>query len=147
MGAEIEAAWHPSPELTFTASLGVTDVELREFRDPFTGQDFSGRRAPYAPEHEAHLGATYRAKAGWFAAADAVVTGETHFDESESAAATVGTHTVLHGRVGYETTRWRLSIYGENLTSEDYYTLIIPGVAHAVPGAPSTWGVEAVVKW
>ncbi len=146
-GAELEGSWHASPHLTFTAAFGLANVELRTFIDPFTGRDYSGRRAPYAPEYDAHLGAAFRAPNGFFAAAEGVATGKTHFDESESAAATVGAHQVFHGRVGYETSRWRLSLYGENLGSDDHYTLIIPGVRHGVPVAPCTFGVEAVVKW
>lgn len=146
-GAELEVAWHATPRLTFTAAFGLTSVELREFTDPFSGRNYSGKRAPYAPEYEGHIEATYRAGKGLFAAAEWVATGKTFFDESESAAGMVGAHSVFHGRVGYETPRWHVSLYGENLGSDDHYTLIIPGVRHAVPVSPTTWGVQVVLKW
>jgi len=46
-----------------------------------------------------------------------------------------------------ETARWRVSLYVENIADKGYYTLIIPGVLHGVPGAPRTWGVDAALKW
>ena len=41
----------------------------------------------------------------------------------------------------------RIAVFAENLADEDHYTLIIPGVGHAVPAAPRTYGIEAVLKW
>ena len=146
-GAELEGSWQATPELIVTGSFGYTNVELRSFTDPLTGRSLSGRRAPYVPEYEAHVGAMYRAKNGWFAAAEYVGTGKTYFDESESTAGAAGAHGVFHGRIGYEAARWRVTVYAENLGSADYYTLIVPGVRHAVPGAPCTYGVEAGLKW
>lgn len=146
-GGEFEASWRPLPEWTLTATLGLTDVELREFTDPFTGKSYAGNRAPYAPEYDAHLSATYRLPSGWFAGADVAATGNTFYDESENALFASGKRTVANARLGYETSRWRVSVYGENLADEDYYTLIIPGVRHGAPGAPRTWGIEAAMKW
>lgn len=146
-GGEIEAAWRPTPELSLVATFGLTDVVLREFTDPFTGVSYRGKRAPYAPEYEFHLGATYRAKAGFFIAAELVGTGETFFDETQSAAGNVAAHELANGRIGYEGRHWRVAFFAENITDEDYAALVIPGVRHAAPGAPRTWGIEAVLKW
>ncbi|HUR58760.1 MAG TPA: TonB-dependent receptor [Opitutaceae bacterium] len=147
VGAELEGSWRPTPELIFTGSFGCTSVELRSFTDPFTRKNLSGKRAPYAPEYEAHVCAIYRGKNGWFAAAECVAVGKTHFDETGSADGMAGAYRVFNGRIGYEAARWRVSIYGENLGSEEYTTMIIPRVQHAVPGAPRTYGVEAGMKW
>ena len=146
-GAELELARRFSSEFTVTATLGWTDVELRQFTDPFTGVRYDGKRAPYTPEYEAHLGATYRAKGGLIAAAELVATGETFFDESENQAFAAGAHRVVNARLGYDAERWRVSFFGENITDEAYYSLIVPGVRHGTPGAPRRWGVEAVLKW
>jgi len=146
-GGELEASWRPVDEFTVTATLGVTDVTLREFTDPFTQANNSGHRAPYAPAYDGHLGATYRAPTGWFAAAGVAATGKTFFDESENPLFASAAHTVVDARIGFERARWRISLYGNNVADETYSTLIVPGVRHYVPGAPRTYGVEAELKW
>jgi iron complex outermembrane receptor protein len=147
VGGELEATWRSTPRLTLAAALGVTDVTLREFTDPFTAISYAGRRAPYAPDYDAHLSATWRATAGWFAGTEVAATGRTFYDESENPLFASRAHAVVNARAGYDTTHWRMSLYGENLFDEGYAALIIPGVRHAAPGAPRTGGVEAVVKF
>lgn len=147
LGGEIEAAWRPAPEWTLAAALGATDVMLREFTDPFTAKSHAGNRAPYAPDYDAHFSATYRAAAGWFAGAELAATGKTFYDESENPLFAANAHAVVNARLGYDAARWRVSVYGENLAGKGYSALIIPGVRHAAPGAPRTWGVEAGWKW
>ena len=147
VGGELEATWRPLPGWTLAATLGVTDITLREFTDPFTAKSYAGDRAPYAPAYDANLSATYRATTGWFAGAEVAAVGKTFYDESENPLYASAAHTVVNARLGYETARWRASLYGENLANEGYAALIIPGVHQAAPGAPRTYGVEAVVKW
>lgn len=147
VGAEIEATWRPAPAWTIAATLGLTDVTLREFTDPFTGIGYNGNRAPYTPDYDANLAVTYRDPSGWFAGAEFVFAGKTFYDESENAAFAQDERVTLNARLGYDAPRWRVTLFGENLTEEEYYTLIVPGVGHGAPGAPRTYGVEAVVKW
>lgn len=147
VGGEVEASWRPNPAWTFTGTFGFTDVSLREFTDPFTKVSYKGQRAPYAPDYDWHLGATYRAPSGWFAGAELAGVGRTFFEESNSTAFTSGRHQTANARVGYSTSRWRASVYGENLTNERYYAAIIPGVGHGTPGAPRAYGFEVVWKW
>ncbi|HVU25361.1 MAG TPA: TonB-dependent receptor [Opitutus sp.] len=147
LGAEFEASWHPTPGWTFAATLGVTDITLRDFTDPFTHVNYDGKRAPYAPSYDANLSAAYRDPSGWFAAAELTAIGRTYFDEGENPAFAADAHTTLDARLGYDAARWRVALFTANLANASYYSLIIPGVGHAVPGTPRTYGVEAAVKW
>ena len=147
LGGEVEASWRATPALTFTATLGFTDVALREFKDPFTSVSYAGKKAPYTPNYDWHLGATYRRPSGWFAGAEFTGVGRTYFDEANTGKFTSGSHQTVNARIGYSTARWRVSVYGENLTDEDYYSAIIPGVGHGTPGVPRTYGIEAGWQW
>jgi iron complex outermembrane receptor protein len=147
LGGEVEASWHATRALTLTATFGFTDVRLREFTDPFTKVSYADKRAPYTPDYDWHLGATYRLPSGWFAGAEFTGIGRTHFDESNAAAFTTGSHETVNARAGYSAAKWRVSLYGENLTDENYYSAIIPGVGHGTPGSPKTFGIEAAWKW
>ncbi|MBL8269191.1 TonB-dependent receptor [Steroidobacter sp.] len=142
LGAEIEGRWRPVSPLTIAASLGYSRATLREFTDPFTGVVHDGSTAPYAPEYDANLSALYEAPAGWFAAGEVSSTGRIYYDEAETAQFSQRARTSLAARLGYRAQRWRVTLYGDNLTDERYYTMIVPGVMHGVPGAPRTWGIE-----
>jgi iron complex outermembrane receptor protein len=146
-GGELELNWRPVAELTLAATAGVTEVRLREFTDPFTRRSFAGNRAPYAPDYDAHVSAIWRGHGGWFAAGEVAATGRTYFDEAQSPVGASPAHATVGARLGYETPRWRLAVYGENLRNEAYAALIIPGVRHLSPGAPRMYGFEAVKKW
>ncbi len=146
LGAELEGAWHPAPDWTLAATLGVTKTTLREFTDPFTGASYAGNRAPYAPAYDAQLSLAWRPERGWFARAEAVAAGRTYFDESENIDLASQAHTLLNARAGYDGGRWIVSLYGLNLAGKGYYALVVPGVRHAVPGAPRAYGLEATWK-
>ena len=147
VGGELEATWHPAPAWTLAATLGVTDVTLRSFTDPFTLKSYAGNHAPYAPAYDAHLSAAWRDGHGWFEAIELAATGKTFFDESENSLFAARAHLVANARLGYDTPRWRMTAYGENLGDTQYAALIIPGVRHQAPGAPRTYGLEATWKW
>lgn len=146
-GGELEASWRPLRAWTFAATLGVTDVRLRAFTDPFTGVSYAGRRAPYSPDYDAHLSVTYHNASGWFAGAEAAFVGKIYYDESENPAFAQDDRVLLGARLGYDAPRWRLTFFGDNLADRGYWSLIIPGVGHAVPGSPRTTGVELSLKW
>ena len=146
-GGELEATWRPVAGWSLAATLGVTDVRLREFTDLFTKQSFAGKRAPYAPAYDAQVSAIWRGPSGWFAAGEVAATGKTFFEESENPLFASPAHTIVNVHFGYDALRWRVSLFGENLGGESYAALIIPGVRHVAPGAPRTYGLEAVKKW
>lgn len=146
-GGEIEASWRPTSAFTFTATLGMTSVTLREFTEPYTNTLLNGNRAPYTPDFDMHLSATYRTPTGWYAAGELAMVGQTYFEESQAPAFKTTARETANARIGYGTTRWRAGAYIENIGNEGYYSLIIPGVGHAVPGAPRTYGIEAAWKW
>lgn len=147
IGGELELRWRVSRVLTLTGALGANETTLRRFVDPFTGADYSGRTAPYAPRHDLHVGGVYRPIEPVFLAVDLTSTGETHFDESESPDLTSGSHLLVNGQVGYEGSRWRVVAYVRNATGREYASLIVPGIGHRVPGAPRTYGMEVTWRW
>ncbi len=88
-------------ELTrrWTASLAYTfsDFEFDRFRTG--GESFDGRTIPGIPRHVLYVEAGYRHESGWFAAVDALFTGELFADNANSVEN--GDSFVLDSRVGY----------------------------------------------
>ena len=146
-GAEIEGRWRPSPQWTVGTSAGWSYVRLDQFFAPLTGQNESGMMAPNAPQFNADLEVTFRPGGGWFAAGQVSAVGRTYYDELESAKYTQDAYALLGLRAGYESARWSLTAYGENLADKGYYSLIIPGVNSGDPGAPRTFGAKLAVRF
>lgn len=146
LGGEAVAEWRPAPGWTVRGAIGVAVTTLQEFEDPFTQEEFSGNRAPFAPEGTASLEVNYRSASGWFASADAAFTGRTFFSESEDPFFAQGSYSVIGARAGYEGRGWRVAAYGTNLADTRYYSLIVPGVAHGVAGTPRMFGVELTLR-
>ncbi len=146
-GAELELAWKPVAGLTLASALGYTDATLVRFNDPVTGANFDGNRAPAVPNYTASIRADYQDPSGWFGGVGVTGDGRTYYTEAEKILYAQRAYALLGAHLGYGTGRWRVSIYGNNLTNLGYYSAITPGVNSGTPGAPRTYGVEVSVKF
>ena len=147
LGLELESSWRPMADVTVRAVAGLTDITLEDFTDPFTGTNYSGNRAPYAPSGNAALRIDYRPATGLFAGAGVTWTGRTFYDERETAMFSQPAYTLIDAHVGFAFARGDLRLFGRNLGDKAYYSSITPGVGHATPGAPLTWGGEVNCRW
>lgn len=147
LGFELESVWTPATDWTVTLAASVSHAELRDFTDPFTGSNYSGNQAPYAPTGNGALRVEYRPAQGFFAGAGVTWTGTTYYDEQESAMFAQRSYTLIEADAGYAFARGAVRVFGRNLGDEEYYSAITPGVGHATPGAPLTWGVELSLGW
>ncbi|HYC70273.1 MAG TPA: TonB-dependent receptor [Opitutaceae bacterium] len=147
VGGEFELAWRATEELSFAADVGVTRVTLREFTDPHTGTDLSGNRAPFVPDYDVRLRADYRSRSGWFLGVEFTANGRTRYTEDGNPFFAQGAMELWDAWLGYETERWRATVFGRNLADEEHYSAITPGTGHGTPGAPRTVAAEFVWKW
>jgi outer membrane receptor protein involved in Fe transport len=147
LGLEVESAWRPRPDVTISAVAGLTHAQLEDFTDPFTGVNYSGNRAPYAPSGNAALRIDYRPARGFFGGAGLTWTGRTFYDEQETSFLSQDAYTLLNANAGYAFPRGSIRIFGRNLGDKAYYSSITPGVGHGTPGAPFTWGAEVSSRW
>lgn len=147
LGLELEASWILARDVRLTAAGSVSRATLETFRDPFTGVSYSGNQAPYAPEGNALLRLAYAPARGVFASAGVSWTGTTYYDEQESALFAQRSYTLVDADLGYRFARGEVRLFGRNLLDRAFYSSITPGVAHATPGAPLTWGAEIALTW
>jgi len=147
LGGELELSYHPVSAWTITGVVGITDITLTQFKDPLTGINYSGDRAPYAPAYNANLDITYHPHQGFFAGVDMSATGKTYYNEQQSSRYAQNAYMLLNAKLGYGNDRYQIFVFGSNITNEGYYALIIPGVGHGVPGAPVTVGAQFTLKY
>ena len=147
LGFELESVWRPMRDVTVTLAASVSRATLEDFTDPFTGATYSGNQAPYAPSGNGGVRIDYRPESGLFAGAGLTWTGTTYYDEQETAMLAQRSYALVEAQVGYTFARGDVLVYGRNLGDRQYYSSITPGVGHATPGAPLTWGARLDLHW
>ncbi|NNC89290.1 MAG: TonB-dependent receptor [Akkermansiaceae bacterium] len=141
-GVEAEARWQPVANLTLHANAGYTDTEFDSYTDPFSGARRDGNSVPYVPEFTAGGGFRYDFPGGFFVQSSLRATGETFYDDSNTAAFRQKEYYVWDAEVGYQRDDLRVGLFGRNLLDEEYYTFINDQVAAGSPGDPQLFGVR-----
>ncbi len=147
VGTELELAWKPAQGLTVAGSAGLARATLRSFRDPYTGESYDGRRAPYVPSHDLSARIEYRLPSGWYARATYTRVGRTYYTEAEADVFAQRAYGLIGARLGWVGERVEVVLYGDNLEDRAYYSAIIPGTFHGTPGAPRSYGVEVQLRF
>ncbi|MEO2173849.1 MAG: TonB-dependent receptor [bacterium] len=117
-GLEVELNWYATDNWQFAASVGLLDAKFDEFINEF-GEDLSGRDQAHAPSYMFHVAADY-SRNNWFFHASIDAKDEFYFSDRHTTMS--DSFSLLNAQVGYETERWRLSLWGRNLTDEDTLT-------------------------
>jgi iron complex outermembrane receptor protein len=124
-GAELEALWHLSPNLSLRASYSLVDAELREDISAIDGENdvFAGDRLPGSPRDQWHLALDYQRPLG-SALLDASLSvahignittqpndGFYDYDRLSS-------YTLANARLGVSWRNWQAGAFVNNITDE-----------------------------
>ena len=165
-GFEMELTMAPTDGLLLNASYGYLDAEYDEYvqRNPATNEleDISGiTEVAYAPENTWTVGAQYDFDPFSFGQlsmrADVSYFDEIVFHPYQNDHTPTDDRTLLDGRISLndigagEGGSFRVSVWGKNLTDEEYRLFGIDfgtlGFSNAVFGAPRTYGVDVVYNF
>ena len=145
-GAEIELSAEIFTGVTLEGSFGRTTTELTNYTDPISGTNLSGNKAPFVPELDASLAATYTHDTGLFARIELVHQGEVYFNDQNDTSFMENGFTVINATIGYRSeSGYELSVFGGNLTDETYYVNITPDLNAGTVGLPQMIGIRA--RW
>ena len=145
-GAEIELSAEIFTGVTLEGSFGRTTTELTNYTDPISGTNLSGNKAPFVPELDASLAATYTHDTGLFARVELVHQGEIYFNDQNDTSFMENGYTVINATIGYRSeSGYELSVFGGNLTDETYYVNITPDLNAGTVGLPQMIGIRA--RW
>jgi iron complex outermembrane recepter protein len=144
-GGELEVTAKPAKNLQFRGAAGFTQSEFREYHDPFTGVSYRGNRTPFTPDFTASFEMRY-SFCGMFAQAEVIASGETFYDEANTATMREAPHAQGNVRVGYENSRFNLSVFCDNVSDARFFTQKITYAAVGTPAAPRTFGVTFRVQ-
>lgn len=159
-GAELEFAVKPAPGLDLRLAATYLDATLKDVELP--GPTFAGlppvdTEMPLAPEWDIAALIRYEFSAPWGGrlAVQAAVTylSEQYFDAFNSPTHFEPSYTLLDGRLAWysDDDRWRVTVFAENLTDEEYRTyafdLAFLGFATDVYGKPRWVGGTVGYSW
>jgi iron complex outermembrane recepter protein len=147
-GLELEVLARPLDGLQLNASLGLLDGSFQEYRNPFTGVDFSGNRLNYAPSLTYNLGVQYRHPKGFFGRVEVQGFGTTYFDDANTLKQVP--YALVNARLGYETEKFGIYFYANNLFDTQYLTgafIFPPPNEIGSFGERATFGIQARFKF
>lgn len=153
-GAELEVTAIPIENLRLNAVVGLTNPEYDSFIDPFTGADRSKEPFPRTPETTFAASAAYTVN---MAAGD--LTGNIDYAWRSDVFFNVSdfsrqeAYGLINATLTFNTDKYKIGIFGRNLTDEEYFPLILDttstplGLAVGFPGEPMTFGVNLGVNF
>jgi iron complex outermembrane receptor protein len=116
-GLESELTYQFNDNLKAFANLGWLRTEIKGFVAQ-DGTNMSGRDQAHAPEYQYNIGAEYTVNQHWFVRINAE--GKDAFYYSMSHNAQSETVNLVNVALGYQGTNWDITLWGRNITDEDY---------------------------
>ena len=144
-GAELELTARPLAGLELMAGAALTHAEYDDYTQGT--QVYDGKKVIDSPEYTLNFGATYRMKNGVFVHAGYTHLGEIHHDLANTHSQE--NYGLVDAKIGYETERFDIYVYGKNLFDEEYVTRAgeVNGTWYGRAGAPQVFGITATVRF
>jgi len=139
-GAEAELRWLVGSGWQVQAALGLNHTRFREFRDG--ANDYAGKRNPFAPDLNGHLGVRYDAPSGWFAQAQVVGAGKVYVDAANTPSSKRAGYGVVNLAAGYAWTRTELTAYVNNAADKHYDVVGFPASTITIYSPPREAGLR-----
>lgn len=157
-GAELQLAVRPVSGLTLNAGVTYVDSEIGNFTnfDPFGAvRNFQGEAFPNTPKWQWTAAADYEfpvsASINGFVGASASGRSATNGALGENAILAISGYTLLDLRAGVASAdnRWKVSVWGRNVTDKYYWTNAykIADVSARFAGMPATYGATVSFRY
>lgn len=117
-GLELNGRWLATDRLSIYGSLGLLKAEYEDFVNS-AGENLDGRRQAHAPDYQYTLGSALTFASGL--SLDVNIQGRDGFYFSDSHSVQSDSYTLLNASLRYVYNNMELSLWGRNLTDEDYY--------------------------
>ena len=173
-GVELDVNWAPIEPLRIVAGIAYLDSEYLDFEGAPSlpggeSQDLEGERRPFSPEWQTSLTADWTQSMDngmqWFVGGSwswldeqNVGTSSNNNPQTEQ-----DSYSIVNARVGLRSDKWDVTLFGYNLTEEDYCTAIFDqafgaplgavdsenntSVQRCSLGAPTTWAVRGTYRF
>lgn len=142
-GGELEFRLNPSDAWVGYISVGYSQTEFDDYESVVDG-DLSGNDFAFSPNWTAAVGGTWYFGNGFYAGANVTWQTESYSDVQNTFE--LDERTLLSVQAGYENDRYRIALFGKNLTDELYLTAfntgLTPGEIVGRVGEPREYGLQ-----
>ena len=146
VGFEIESQFELGDYFNGYVSIGYAKTEFDEFMDGCPVGDCGGNEFENAPPWSGAIGGIFRHPIGAFAQADVSYRNAAFGSVANNpGGANFEERIVLDAQIGYEAERWKISMFGRNLTNEQ---VLVSSVTAFItqPIAPRVFGVRLDIR-
>ena len=140
-GVEVDAVVRVTEGLSLMGSFGYTDLEFDDFSDELG--NYEGNRNTYTPDYTYTIGAQYRNSIGLYFRADLIGYGKMYFDRANEYSRDA--YQLVNAKIGYETERFDVYLYGKNVFDEEYNSYGYWGGFYTIYSDPGEVGLQ--VNW
>jgi iron complex outermembrane receptor protein len=144
-GIEVEGYVKPSENFTFSVAYGLCDSKYDKFDD----SGLVGKQVSFVPEHTLALSLNYEFDNGLYGQVGTKTIGDTHYWNyaGDNPNDKIESYTLLDANLGYDWKSWRFSLFGLNLTDEEYYTSLVSNLRNppVIADAPGIVGSPRVI--
>ena len=141
-GIEIEGFLKPSENFTLSVAYGLCDSEF----DKFDGSGLVGKQVSYIPKSTLALSINYKFDNGLHGQIGSKTIGDTHYWDYDASnpADKIDGYTLLDANLGYDWNSWEFSLFGVNITDEEYYTSLVNNLptTPGIVGTPRAIGLS-----
>ena len=134
-GVELNFFTQVSDNWLLQGAYGLTDGEIKKHTGSSTSgsHDFSGKHIPSTPEQTINLSVTnqFSDVLSWTAGLTRV--GKIHYLDQTATETINDSYTLWNASIAYSSSDWQVSIFGTNLTDEEYYSSLVTSLT-GVPG-------------
>ena len=141
-GAEFNFGAKIFDKVQVSTSFAYTQIEFKDYIDPFTKENFKGNKAPYVPVFNFNISGEYKHPSGFFTRLTWIWNGKTYFDAANSDSFSEQDYKILNAFMGYKYKYFSINAYAKNLTESEYFTFKVARLNFGTPGEPRTFGMS-----
>ena len=117
-GLELESSWQINDDVELYSSLGLLKTQFDSFVNEVGEQIGAGEQA-HAPDYQFALGINYYLNEQWLL--NVAIDGKDDYKFSDSHEQRSDAYQLLHASITYSEEQWDISLWGRNITDEDYH--------------------------
>ena len=117
-GLELESSWQINDDVELYSSLGLLKTQFDSFING-KGEEVGGDEQAHAPDYQFALGINYYLNEQWLL--NVAIDGKDDYKFSDSHEQRSDAYQLLHASITYSEEQWDISLWGRNITDEDYH--------------------------
>jgi iron complex outermembrane recepter protein len=143
-GVEVDSTWLLEGGWAFSASYGLMESE---FEKVSALSALNGKQLSFVPSHSLSLLLSHDLENGLSYQIGSRTIGKSYYWDNSgiNSADNIDTYTLIDAGIGYEINDWDITLFGTNLTDEEYYTSLVSTLGFGNGNAPGVAGSPRVI--